>query len=117
MRWVRKPVWTRHSHDDGPRLRVFHFVFGSHFGKALANSGEKSEPASDIDTAAMNSLKALDPEQPIRKDRFDIARLPHDRRCFRECSQMVGCGGDIRCQRISWLGSGVEASQGPEILI
>jgi hypothetical protein len=38
---------------------------------ALANSGEKSEPASDIDTAATDGLKALDPERPIREDRFD----------------------------------------------
>jgi len=50
---------------------LFHLVFGSHFGKALANSGEKSEPASDIDTEATDGLKALDPERPIREDRFD----------------------------------------------
>ena len=57
--------------DDGPQLRLFCLVFGSNFGKAVANSGEKSEPASDIDTAATDGLKALDPERPIREDRFD----------------------------------------------
>jgi hypothetical protein len=32
-----------------------------------ADSGEKHEPASDIDTAWMDSLKVLDPEGPIRE--------------------------------------------------
>src|SRR2546429_1563168 len=32
-----------------------------------AESGEKREPASDIDTAVVDSLKALDPEWPIRE--------------------------------------------------
>jgi len=32
-----------------------------------ADSEEKHEPVGDIDTAAMESLKALDPERPIRE--------------------------------------------------
>src|SRR5271169_5646289 len=32
-----------------------------------ADSVEKHEPASDIDTALMDSLKVLDPERPIRE--------------------------------------------------
>jgi hypothetical protein len=32
-----------------------------------ADSGEKHEPASDIDTAAVDSLKVLDPNRPIRE--------------------------------------------------
>ena len=32
-----------------------------------ADSEEKREPASDIDTAAVDSLKALDPKRPIRE--------------------------------------------------
>ena len=32
-----------------------------------ANSEEKHEPASYIDTALVDSLKALDPEGPIRE--------------------------------------------------
>ncbi len=47
---------------------MFHLVFESHDGRALgAESGEKREPASDIDTAVVDSLKALDPEWPIRE--------------------------------------------------
>ena len=32
-----------------------------------ADSVEKHEPASDIDTATVDSLKALDPKRPIRE--------------------------------------------------
>ena len=32
-----------------------------------ANSEEKHEPASDIDTVVVDSLKALDPKRPIRE--------------------------------------------------
>ena len=32
-----------------------------------ADSGEKHEPAGDIDTAVVDSLKALDPNRPIRE--------------------------------------------------
>src|ERR1700756_1026198 len=32
-----------------------------------ADSVEKREPASDIDTATLDSLKALDPNRPIRE--------------------------------------------------
>jgi hypothetical protein len=38
-----------------------------------ADSEEKHEPASDIDTALMDSLKVLDPERPIRE--ADMRRL------------------------------------------
>jgi hypothetical protein len=38
-----------------------------------ADSEEKHEPASDIDTALMDSLKVLDPEGPIRE--ADMRRL------------------------------------------
>jgi hypothetical protein len=51
-----------------PRARLFHLVFGSHIGRALgADSGEKSGLASDIDTATVESLNALDPKRPIRE--------------------------------------------------
>jgi hypothetical protein len=36
---------------------------------------EKREPASDIDTAQVNSLKVLDPEWPIREADIDQAAL------------------------------------------
>ena len=44
----------------------------SHDGRAPgADSEEKHEPVSDIDTVVVDSLKALDPEWPIRE--ADIA--------------------------------------------
>ena len=57
-----------------PRARLFHLVFGSHIGRALgADSGEKSGLASDIDTATVESLNALDPKRPIREGGFEDA--------------------------------------------
>src|SRR6267378_3932819 len=45
-----------------------------------ADSGEKHEPASDIDTAVVDSLKALDLKRPIRE--ADMARtLPEGCSC------------------------------------
>jgi hypothetical protein len=50
--------------------RLFHLVFESHDGRALgAESEEKREPVSDIDTVVVDSLKALDPEWPIREEK------------------------------------------------
>jgi hypothetical protein len=40
-----------------------------------ADSEEKHEPASDIETAVVDSLKALDPERPIRE--ADIGERGH----------------------------------------
>ena len=55
-----------------PSKRLFHLVLESHDGRALgADSEEKHEPVSDIDTVAVDSLKALDPNGPIRE--ADIA--------------------------------------------
>jgi hypothetical protein len=53
---------------------LFHLVFGSHFGKAGDPVPETSEPAKDIDTAAMDSLNALDAERPIGEDRFNSSQ-------------------------------------------
>ena len=41
-----------------------------------ADSEEKHEPVSDIDTAAADGLKVLDPKRPIRE--ADIAERDHD---------------------------------------
>jgi hypothetical protein len=47
---------------------LFHFVFESPYWKGLgADSEEKHEPVSDIDTAVVGGLKALDPNRPIRE--------------------------------------------------
>jgi hypothetical protein len=49
---------------------LFHLVLESHDGRALgADSEEKHEPASDIETAEVDSLKVLDPEWPIREEK------------------------------------------------
>jgi hypothetical protein len=42
----------------------------------LRSSEEKREPVSDIDTAAADSLKVLDPKRPIRE--ADIIRTRRD---------------------------------------
>ena len=39
-----------------------------------ADSEEKHEPVSDIDTAAADSLKVLDPKRPIREADIDAPR-------------------------------------------
>jgi hypothetical protein len=46
-----------------------------------ADSEEKHEPVSDIDTAAADSLKVLDPKRPIREAdiagrQFDVRFVP-----------------------------------------
>jgi hypothetical protein len=41
-----------------------------------ADSEEKREPVSDVDTAAADSLKALDPKRPIRE--ADIAQCVYE---------------------------------------
>src|SRR5262249_24314797 len=44
----------------------------SHDGRAPgADSEEKHEPVSDIDTVVVDSLKALDPEWPIREEKHE----------------------------------------------
>ena len=51
-----------------PLQRLLHLILESHNGRALAPiPEEKREPVSDIDTAAADSLKVLDPERPIRE--------------------------------------------------
>jgi hypothetical protein len=47
---------------------LFRLVLESHDGRAPgADSEEKHEPVSDIETVVVDSLKALDPEWPIRE--------------------------------------------------
>jgi len=42
-----------------------HLVFESHSGMAYVDSEEKQEPASDADTAMVDSLKVFNPNRPI----------------------------------------------------
>ena len=47
---------------------MFRLVFEPHDGRALsADSEEKREPARDIETATVESLKVLDTQWPIRE--------------------------------------------------
>src|SRR5471030_3296171 len=63
-----------------------------------ADSEEKHEPASDIDTVVMDSLKALDPNRPIREADIGptadyINLLVSKAKCPTElASQICGCG-------------------------
>ena len=41
-----------------------------------AESEEKREPASDIDTGVVDSLKVLDPDRPIREADIDLIKIP-----------------------------------------
>ena len=66
-------AWTCRSSDGKadrkivpPRLRI------PWWKGPGADSEEKHEPASDIDTAVVDSLKALDPNRPIREADIDI---------------------------------------------
>jgi hypothetical protein len=75
-------AWT-YRHSDGkavhkivpPRHRI------PCWKGLIADSEEKHEPVSDINTAAADSLKVLDPKRPIREarghcesDAFDTSR-------------------------------------------
>src|SRR6516225_6237255 len=63
-----------------PPKRLFRLVFESHDGRALgADSEEKHEPVSDIDTAVADSLKVLDLKWPIREAdiRADVSQGLH----------------------------------------
>ena len=47
---------------------MFHLVLESHDGRAPgADSEEKHEPVSDIDTVVVDSLKVLDPDGRLEK--------------------------------------------------
>jgi hypothetical protein len=56
---------------------LLHLVFESHDGRASgADSEEKQEPANGIDTAVVDSLKALDPNRPIREADIALVEIP-----------------------------------------
>ena len=51
---------------------MFHLVLESHDGRAPgADSEEKHEPASDIDTVVVESLKVLDPDGRLEKRTYE----------------------------------------------
>jgi len=60
-------AWTV-SLTARPPKRLLRLVLEFHDGRALgADSEEKHEPVSDIDTVVVDSLKVLDPKRPIRE--------------------------------------------------
>ena len=61
---------------------MFHPVLETHDGRAFgADSEEKHEPASGVDTELVDSLKALDPERTIRE--ADIVSAAAGRNAYR----------------------------------
>src|SRR5215472_7127857 len=66
-----------------PPERLFHLVFESPWWKGLgAESEEKREPVSDIDTGVVVSLKVLDPDGRLEK-RTNSAPLRMSALCLR----------------------------------
>ena len=58
-------AWTCRHLTVRPTNRLFRLVSRIPYWKGLgAESEEKHEPASDIDTEVVDSLKALDPDRP-----------------------------------------------------
>jgi hypothetical protein len=76
-------AWTPVRLTARPCQRLFRLVFESHDGRAPgADSEEKHEPASGIDTAVVDSLKALDPNRPIREADIDDPDRCHQLRFY-----------------------------------
>jgi hypothetical protein len=61
-------AWTCHPYDGKADRKIVPPRLRTPCWKGLgADSEEKHEPASDIDIAVVDSLKALDPDRPIRE--------------------------------------------------
>jgi hypothetical protein len=59
VRLVRECVWTCCRRFARPRERLFNIVFEFVDGRGLgAETEEKREPAGDVDTAVVDSLKS-----------------------------------------------------------
>ena len=66
--------WTRRSSDGKAAQKIVPPRSRIPYWKGLgADSEEKREPVSDIDTVVVDSLKTLDPERPIREG--DVSNL------------------------------------------
>ena len=84
-------AWTCRSFDGKAALKIVPPRPRIPWWKGLgADSEEKREPVSDIDTAAADSLKVLDPKRPIREADIDqVAVSPPSMRYFRHTSASV----------------------------
>ena len=72
-------AWTCRSSDGKAAVKIVPPRLRIPWWKGLgADSEEKHEPASDIDTAGVDGLKVLDPDRPIRE--ADIATAERRRR-------------------------------------
>ena len=73
-------AWTCRSFDGKAAVKIVPPRPRIPWWKGLgADFEEKREPVSDIDTAAADSLKVLDPKQPIREaDMFAPKRDPYN---------------------------------------
>jgi hypothetical protein len=61
-------AWTYRSSNDKAAVKIVPPRLRIPYWKGLgADSEEKHEPASDIDAVMVDSLKALDPQRPIRE--------------------------------------------------
>ena len=61
-------AWTYRSSNGNADPKIVPPLLEPHDGRAPgADSEEKHEPVSDVDTVVVDSLKALDPEWPIRE--------------------------------------------------
>src|SRR5262245_4928252 len=91
-------AWTYRRLTARPPKRLFHLVLESHDGRATgADSEEKHEPVSDIDTVVVDSLKALDPEWPIRE--ADIERHEWHVRFVPQAASCTAANALIRLPR------------------
>jgi hypothetical protein len=73
MRRVRMSAWTYRQSDGKAAQQIVPPRPRIPWWKGLgADSEEKREPVSDIDTEVVDSLKVLDPKRPIRE--ADISR-------------------------------------------
>ena len=66
------PAWTCRQSARPPNRTSFSYPMME--DGLCADSVEKHEPASDIDTVATDSLKVLDPYRPIREVDIDRGR-------------------------------------------
>jgi len=71
-----------------PPQRLFHLVFESYDGRALVPIPKRStSPRAASTLHGWNSLKALDPERPIRE--ADIRQLPYFAALARESTSLA----------------------------
>src|SRR5262245_38680251 len=84
-------AWTYRRLTARPPKRLFRLVLESHDGRAPgADSEEKHEPVSDIDTVVVDSLKALDPEWPIREaDMTGLFMSTRPRACTHKSTTLI----------------------------